>query len=345
MSVARGVLRSRGVKLARKLLTGIAVGTMSMVVLNGYLRVRREIELIETSTRENLSAMGRALRPAFVRAWRAEGRESALALLDYADQRLRRVEVRWVRLDAAPDGSNGARLDTGQRQALERREEVSLKQRARSPRRVQYVPVIAAGVPPGALELSRSLEVEQRFIRQSVTNILSTMVGVATISGVVVFLVGALLLTRPLRQLVLQARRIGSGDLSRRLRLRQQDEIGEVGREMDAMCDRLVEARERLAGETASRLAAIEELRRSSERLAGIDTLAAIAAELNSPLAVVSLQAELLASGGLDPPAAAACARIIAEEVELMARFIRRLLDSAGHSNRGPARAGWPPPS
>jgi signal transduction histidine kinase len=94
------------------------------------------------------------------------------------------------------------------------------------------------------------------------------------------------------------------------------------------MCDRLAEARERVAAETSTRIATIEQLRHA-ERLATVGQLASgIAHELGTPLNVVWARAKMIAS--LDPSTeVAGNARIIAEQSQQMTRIIRQLLDFA----------------
>ena len=66
-------------------------------------------------------------------------------------------------------------------------------------------------------------------------------------------------LFKPIRQLVMMAKAIGSGDFSTRLGFDRRDEIGVLALEMDTMCDKLQAAQ--LASET--HIAALEQLRQS----------------------------------------------------------------------------------
>jgi signal transduction histidine kinase len=134
---------------------------------------------------------------------------------------------------------------------------------------------------------------------------------------------------RPLAKLAQKARSIGAGDLSGTLNLRQRDEIGELAREIDAMCGRLVQARSSLAGETEARLRAMEQLRHA-DRLATVGKLASgIAHEVGTPLGVALVRANMISSGRIGGEEAREGARIIGEQVERIARIIRQLLDFA----------------
>ncbi len=93
------------------------------------------------------------------------------------------------------------------------------------------------------------------------------------------------------------------------------------------MCDRLVEANERAAAETARRIEMLEQLRHA-DRLATVGRLASgIAHELGAPLQVVSGRAKMIADGDVTGVEAADYAGIIHEQVVRMASLIRQLLD------------------
>jgi len=80
-----------------------------------------------------------------------------------------------------------------------------------------------------------------------------SLVLLATIAALGISLLASVSLTRralqPLQRLSLAVRRIGEGDLQARARIRGEDEIAQVGRELDTMADKLREYRESSLGE------------------------------------------------------------------------------------------------
>ncbi|HEX7477200.1 MAG TPA: ATP-binding protein [Polyangiales bacterium] len=134
------------------------------------------------------------------------------------------------------------------------------------------------------------------------------------------------MLFKPVRQLVLMAKAVGSGDFSKRLRLARHDEIGELGDEMDLMCDQLQAAQ--LASE--AHVAALDQLRHS-DRVATLGRLASsVAHELGNPLNVIELRAQLIASGDVTTLAAAQqSAAVIVEQTHRMTRIIDEVLSFA----------------
>jgi signal transduction histidine kinase len=132
---------------------------------------------------------------------------------------------------------------------------------------------------------------------------------------------------RPLQLLRDKARRAGSGDFSLPLSLRQHDEIGDLARELNAMCERLAEGRRRLDAETEARIAALEQLRHT-DRLATVGQLAAgVAHELGTPLNVVSARAHSIAAADVPRQELITNANIIGEQADRMTAIIQQLLD------------------
>jgi two-component system NtrC family sensor kinase len=137
------------------------------------------------------------------------------------------------------------------------------------------------------------------------------------------------------QELVDQARRIGGGDLSRRLQLKGHHELSQLAQEMNLMSDRLLEAREELAAESSAKLAAVEQLRHA-ERVATVGRLASgVAHELGTPLNVVAGHAKMIRSAEGTREEDGESARVIAEQAVRMTAIIRQLLDFA---RRGQSR-------
>jgi len=115
---------------------------------------------------------------------------------------------------------------------------------------------------------------------------------------------------------------VGTGDLSGPLDLNQRDELGELAKEINLMC-------ERLAAERSGREAATEQLRHA-DRLTTVGKLASgIAHELGTPLNVVSGRAKLIADREVEGPDVERSARIVVEQAHRMTALIRQLLDFA----------------
>ncbi|AUX25615.1 histidine kinase [Sorangium cellulosum] len=317
-------------RLASKLTLALVFVMCAVLSLYGYLSVRRERALFEADMRRDEHLIGLALRTAMVEIWRRDGLDAALRVLDEANEREDGVRFRWVWLDAPAGDRFAPTLPAAEIAELSRGTEVFRVQREddRSGRFYTYAPV---GVDParvGAIEISESLEEEEAYVRASVHNTVTTLVALAALSGLLAMIFGQILVGRPTRRLVDKTRRIGEGELGAPLLLPQRDELGEIAREINAMCERLAEAQARAAREAAARIAAMEQLRHA-DRLTTVGKLASgIAHELGTPLNVVGGRAKMIARG-LPQEEAAESARIIAEQADRMTRIIRQLLDFA----------------
>lgn len=118
-------------------------------------------------------------------------------------------------------------------------------------------------------------------------------------------------ITEPLRALEGGTMRLAKGDLSARIEVRRDDELGSLSRHFNEMAAELAEHQRRLV---------------QSEKLAGLGTLAAgVAHEINNPLAVILGYARLLSREGGER--VAADAKVIAEEVERCQAIVSGLLE------------------
>jgi two-component system, NtrC family, sensor kinase len=299
------------VQVARKLVAATVAGILVVMSLAAFLRVDRERRLFEVDTARDHSVLGRPLAEAIERVWRREGRVAAESIVAQANARDRRVRFRIVpaAADLAPLRSTRGRIET-------------------------RVPLRVDGAR-AALEIAESRAFEHAYVRASIAhNVVAAGAIVAVCAAIAVGL-GWVVIGRPIHAVVEKARRVGAGDLSGPLETAARDEIGELAREVNAMCERLGEARTRLERETAGRIAALEQLRHA-DRLRSVGQLAAgLAHELGTPLNVIQARARLL---GAAVPSASDDARIIAEQAGRVTRIVRSLLDFARRQTPHKAR-------
>jgi signal transduction histidine kinase len=161
---------------------------------------------------------------------------------------------------------------------------------------------------------------------------LVALLGVATLSGLVIWLGGVVMVGKPLNQLIDKVHRAGEGDFTGPLQLDSRDELGKLGSALNQMCDQLANQRSELEAESASRIAAVEQLRHA-ERLNTVGRMAAgIAHEVGTPLSVVTGRAELIASGKMSDEQTCQSARAIQHEAQRITKIVRELLDFARQS-------------
>ncbi len=326
-------------RLVRKLLLVLVTLMVAVLILDAWVGIRRETRLLETDMNADERDTGQALAAAIGALWRTDGRERALQLVGEAQTQPVRVAVRWVDPHAGaerPDAPSVAavrdRVARGEVFSVIPNPEGEVRRRIYT-----YVPVMVEGVQQGALELSESLSEEQAHLRHLVLQRAVTAGGLAVLFTAAAWILGAWFVGRPMHALVDKARRVGAGDLGGPLVLNQQDEIGDLAAEINAMCEQLDAARKQLASETQARIHALEQLRHA-DRLATVGQLAAgVAHELGTPLNVVTQRAKMIATGEVQGAEAADGARIVFEQSQRITGVIRQLLDFA--RRRSPTKA------
>jgi signal transduction histidine kinase len=316
-------------KLARRLTLFLILGISLVMSLNAYLRVRQETAAIAADAVRDLRVLGRGLAYAVEVIWRNEGQERAEKFVRELNLARDDVEIRWVD-PGRPDDANLVAMTPADLERLAQGRVVHLVSHDESDgdRRYSYTPMSLGGRGPVALlEISESMHAEEEYLRTSQLLVFVVALGIVGVCSVIVIAVGYWFVGRPMRLLTDKARRVGAGDLSQPLALGQRDEIGELAREIDAMCDRLAQANETAAAEGAQRMAAIEQLRHA-DRLKTVGQLASgVAHELGTPLNVISGHARMISSGDLDAEEVRASAAVVSEQSERMTRIIRQLLD------------------
>ncbi|MEO6950862.1 MAG: HAMP domain-containing sensor histidine kinase [Polyangia bacterium] len=318
-------------RLTTKFIVTLVLGMMVVLGLNAWLRLEREVRLFESGMRRHAHLFGHALGNGVAWAWKTSGETSAIALVAEANEASSDLDVRWVWLDGKGPEELRPRLPVADLEPVRQGHELSRRIPATSgPGDLfTYVPIALPGNRHGALQIAESLESQHEVIREIWTNVLWSVGGLAVVISGLAALLGVIFVGRPTRKLVEQARRIGAGDLSQPVLLRQRDELGQIAAGMNAMSDRLAHARDQIAVETAIRVAATEQLRHA-DRLMTVGKLASgIAHELGTPLNVVAGRGQLIAARDSVGEEAVEGARIIVDQANRMTQIIRQLLDFA----------------
>jgi two-component system, NtrC family, sensor kinase len=319
--------RTTPVRLVWKLTAALAVAMCSVLVVSENLSVRKQVAILRTDMKSDHETIGRAIGAAVMRVWRSDGEGEALRMLVSSNLQ-RVVHIRWVRLGEPPNTPFHPHEPEERLAEVAEGRSVSLID---GDRLYTYVPLIHGHrlQPQVVIELSESIASERQYARGAVIGAVYTTLVLLSVAGLLALGLGVWLVGRPVRALIAQARRVGAGDLSGRIEMRRRDELGELAEETNMMCERLAEARDRVAAETSARIAALEQLRHA-DRLATVGKLSSgIAHEMGTPLNVVGGRAQMIVSGDAVGEEVVDNARIIVAQVERMTRSIRQLLDFA----------------
>ena len=308
------------ISLKLSVVTACAVGALLMGF--SYLITQREIELVAADLRRDHRMLGHALALSASIAAERSGTNGALDLIAEVNHRKSGIEIGWH-----PDASALPTLgdSTGLVQVHDRSGKYLVTR------------VGMALGQPGYLELRESTRENDQYIRGSIIRSIWATLLVTLFGALIIFTLGFWVLGKPMKLVVANARRIGGGDLESRLSLAQDDEMGELAREMNSMCERLRNAESAARREAAGRIAALEQLRHA-DRLTTVGKLASgIAHELGTPLNVAAARARMIVTGESQGQKALRDATIIVEQAERMRRIIQQLLDFA--RQRRPSKA------
>lgn len=321
-----GIPRIPGMKLARKIILGLTATILVVMGLYALFLESRHVVLYKGDL-TGYEIRGKAVRLLLQQMWATQGPEKTRTEVEHIVDAFEDVDVRWLDLNAPPGATGYADLRAELRAALSQgNAEMELSWNANGePVRHSFIPMQDGN--PAVLEITRNLHREVSFVRTSQAAIfVVTLAVVVACSGMALFL-SYWLIGRPVQRLRDRARRAAQGDFEGCLELRQRDEMGELGDEIDEMCTRIAETNARLASETEAKLAALERMRHA-ERLASVGRFASgIAHELGTPLNVVSARAKMIGSDLQQSAQVRAHARVIGEQAGRMTDMIRQLLD------------------
>lgn len=310
-------------KIIPKLTAALVLGTCVILGVNGCMRVRRERRFFEADRIRDHEMVGRSLEVAAAAVWKADGEAAAIQAIDAVSRHSRSFGIRWIPFlpghaaDVDLDPARVATLTAGEPVTVTRAQGVwegALK---------TYVALDADGARRGVIELSEPPDAANLFLRNVIVETVVMALALTIVSALLSFLMGQWLVGAPVRILSEKARRIGRGDFSGAVTLPQNDELTDLAREINAMCDRLVMTLDQL---------------RHADRLATVGKLASgVAHELGTPLNVVGARARMVAGGETTLDESREYAGIIVGATERMTATIRQLLQFARPS--GPNKA------
>lgn len=327
-------------RLLSKIASTVLFGIVALLVIDGYLSVRREIDLFDADMARDGILLGQTLRPLAADAWRKGGDAAAYRIIEEASKQNSDIEMRWVRLDDPSAANLLPRVDPSMLDSLTSDNEVSIKSEGAGGGgyRNTYV-----GVPVGsgraAIEVSEPLLLLHSYTRNTVLRTTALVATLIVVSWLMLWVLGVRFIGVPLEKLVEKTRRVGRGDFSGDVVLAGKDELTHLALAMNEMCTQLQLANDAVRRETEARMETLEQLRHS-ERLAMLGRLSSgIAHELGTPLNVIAGRANMIATEDLPSGDVVAFSKTIAEQARRMTDIIRELLGFARRrrQQRGPA--------
>jgi signal transduction histidine kinase len=308
-----------GMRLTRKFIAALVIGVALVALVQGLLDYRRERDVFDKQMRSEATALGRALARGMAEVWERDGEAAAREFLITASSQSEHIRARWVWLDStsrdAPRANKEALAPVSANQVVVIKDEPGNLL-------LTYIPVDVPEPRDGAIEIAQPLAELDKYTSDSLRNEIIGSASAVMIAAALALGLGVVFIGRPISRLAAKARRVGTGDLTGPLVLRQRDELGELAAEINLMCDRL-------ADEQKAREVATEQLRHA-DRLTTVGKLASgLAHELGTPLNVVAGRAKLIRDNEVEGQDAVESARIVGEQAARMTALIRQLLDFA----------------
>lgn len=303
------------------------------MVIDGYLSYNREVELFHNDMKKDAHLLGLTMKDLVYDVWHVSGQKRAMELIEKANKDIFPIKIRWVWLSAPNGPPDKPFISSEKIDPKISGEDVLNKESTKKGNGYlyTYIPIQIDNQRHGALEISEPLSELKDYTHESIVRAIILAGVMAAISGIILLLLGIKMIGRPLDQLMMKTKRIGTGDFTGDLMIRGRDELSRLAEEINQMCQQLYAAHEAVRKEAEARIAILEQLRHS-ERLASIGRLASgIAHELGTPLNIVSGRAKIIANENLGKKEINEFSRIIQAQVERMTQIIRQLLDFSRH--------------
>jgi len=167
----------------------------------------------------------------------------------------------------------------------------------------------------GVLDVSMSLAEVDRLTRESETKVILLTLGAMIVMSVFLWYFFQRLITRPVQRIVTATNAVSSGNLSYKLKVKRNDELGHLGNSFNEMTLNLAEAQTQLY---------------HSDKLASIGRLAAgVAHEINNPLTGVLTYSSFLLKRAKDDLETKSDLEIIVRETKRCREIVKDLLDFA----------------
>ena len=167
----------------------------------------------------------------------------------------------------------------------------------------------------GVLDVSMSLAEVDRLARENETKVILLTIGAMIIISVFLWYFFKRLITRPVQRIVAATNAVSAGNLSYKLEVKRNDELGHLGNSFNEMTRNLAEAQTQLY---------------HSDKLASIGRLAAgVAHEINNPLTGVLTYSSFLLKRTKDDLEMKSDLEIIVRETKRCREIVKDLLDFA----------------
>ncbi len=233
-------------RLAAKLILLYLVGLSMIVGLFSFLTIQQDQRMAIIEHERHAADIAASLKPSIQQAIQNQSAAELSQAVDQTTRSLRHVRVRWVEFSSNSDRS---RLPTVPMEMIVASREVTTISMPNSLGQdflYTYLPVESEDekTKNARIEISAPDPGADTRLRRSLLSSLIALLGVTTLSGLVILVGGIKMVGEPLNRLIDKVHRVGRGDFSEPVVLSNKDELGKLGIALNEMCDQLNAQRE-----------------------------------------------------------------------------------------------------
>src|SRR5664279_4272036 len=128
-------------KLARKLILAMVIGSTLMLAANSFYRVRRELAAFDDDMKQDHEVLAQVLESAVTAVWASQGRDAAMRLIANTKPPSEMLRIRWIDGESAQEQSTKSSL------------------------LVTHAPIAVGGSLMGFVEISESRDFARAYVR------------------------------------------------------------------------------------------------------------------------------------------------------------------------------------
>jgi signal transduction histidine kinase len=322
-------------KIGTKLTLALAAPLVGLMVLFGWIEELHNREILETGLADERKEIAHSIQMAAEDSVAETTPKTVVEFVDKASNFMRLVGLRLFDGDGHLVFESNALAGVSATDPSSVQKAIEGQEPSEEHLRIEAKPVAAFlfpisgsdGRPIGVVQAFQEeafIEEAASAARRSIILLTGTMIFAASI---IVYLVIRIAVGRPIAGLARSFADVASGDLAARAPVRSDDELGNLAREFNTMCERLEDARRTLIANEEERRR-IEASLRNAERLASVGRLAAgLAHEIGTPLGVIVGRAESLRRKLAGNERAQRSLQIITGQIERIATTVKGMLD------------------
>ncbi|NUO51292.1 MAG: HAMP domain-containing protein, partial [Polyangiaceae bacterium] len=225
-------------KLGTKIAIVMSALTTTVLSTLGVLDVERDRSFFEADTTHDQLTIANVLASGAERQLQAGRDQDVTALLSSETRREGQLEVVWGWLDPPALGAV-PRMSTELTARLARAGWLSFRTEGANAKQWTMVPGAAADGRHFFVAVGESLQPERAHLIANAVRTGGSILLLALLCSGAIVAIGRRFVGKPVESLVEHARRVAAGDLTRRLHVGQNDEIGVLAREMNTMTEAL----------------------------------------------------------------------------------------------------------